>query len=133
MIRRTPLQRGTRGLRPVSAKRARLNKIYSALRKKFLEEHPLCQHWLAENGWEQSEQFGVVVFSNNTHGFGVPYTPHAMVLHFAAPMSCDIHHRRGRGKYLLDVSTWMAVSREGHDAIHRDPKTSYEKGYMLPR
>jgi hypothetical protein len=45
----------------------------------------------------------------------------------------EIHHKKGRGKYLLDTSTWMAVSSEGHRAIHADPKKSYAMGWMLPR
>ena len=45
----------------------------------------------------------------------------------------EVHHKRGRGKYLLDTTTWMAVSSENHKLIHANPKYSYEKGYMLPR
>ncbi len=49
------------------------------------------------------------------------------------PHSTQVHHKKGRGKFLLDVSTWMAVSDHGHKVIHHDTKTSYERGYMLPR
>lgn len=45
----------------------------------------------------------------------------------------DIHHKKGRGKYLLDESTWLAVSREGHRWIHDHPKQAAELGYILPR
>ncbi len=115
-----PKSRLTRGggIRPVSAKRAKLNKIYSALRKKFLAEHPLCQWWLSE-------------VKNIEIIRGYAFWPDGVRIKI--PESCDVHHKKGRGKYLLDVSTWMAVSRAGHDAIHADPKKSYEKGYMLPR
>lgn len=48
--------------------------------------------------------------------------------------STVIHHRRGRiGKNLLDQSTWMAVSREGHDTIHSNTGWAYMKGYMVNR
>ena len=30
----------------------------------------------------------------------------------------DVHHTKGRGQYLNDVSTWMAVCRHCHDYIH---------------
>lgn len=45
----------------------------------------------------------------------------------------QVHHRRGRGKFMLDVTTWLAVSDFGHKQIHDKPAYSYEKGYMLPR
>ena len=45
----------------------------------------------------------------------------------------EIHHRKGRGSFMLDTSTWYAVSHQGHLWIHSNPKYAYEKGYMLPR
>jgi hypothetical protein len=43
----------------------------------------------------------------------------------------DIHHKRGRyGTNFLDESTWLAVSREGHDWIHRFPKDARARGWM---
>jgi hypothetical protein len=41
----------------------------------------------------------------------------------------DVHHRRGRIAYLLDQSTWLAVSRQGHTYIEEHPKEAYEKGW----
>src|ERR1700761_5226874 len=32
--------------------------------------------------------------------------------------SVDLHHTKGRGKHLNDVSTWMAVCRYCHENIH---------------
>lgn len=49
------------------------------------------------------------------------------------PRATEIHHKKGRGKYLLDTSTWMALSQEGHRHIHNNPKEAYEKGWMLTR
>ena len=45
----------------------------------------------------------------------------------------DIHHMKGRGKYLLDESTWLAVSRYAHVWIHNNPKQARALGYILPR
>lgn len=42
----------------------------------------------------------------------------------------DVHHVFGRGKYLLDESTWLAVSREAHRKIHDNPKWAREMGYL---
>lgn len=32
-------------------------------------------------------------------------------------MTTDVHHRKGRGEYLLDQSTWLPVCRSCHDFI----------------
>src|SRR5690349_16730294 len=121
LIRRTPLQRGTRRLRPVSAKRIKINKIYSALRKKFLEDHPWDQVVILQLGYGETE----VLITGGKVSDGKNIT--------SIPRSTEIHHRKGRGKYLLDTSTWYAVSTKTHDWIHANPAESYEKGWMLPR
>lgn len=33
----------------------------------------------------------------------------------------DIHHKKGRGKYLLDTSTWLSVCRSCHMIIEANP------------
>lgn len=45
----------------------------------------------------------------------------------------EIHHMRGRGKYLNDTSTWLAVSRPGHEWIENNPKLSRERGFTKSR
>lgn len=45
----------------------------------------------------------------------------------------DIHHKKGRGKYLNDTSTWLAVSREGHTRIEMFPIEAKENGWSLRR
>ncbi len=121
-MKRTPLRRQ-------STKRRKLMHEYGKLRKQFLADHPYCQVWLLENGLTEEDIYGLGylcsskgrVFQDNDGNFhNVPY-------------SIEIHHRKGRGKYLLDTSTWCAVSREMHDRIHQNPKWAYEKGYLLNR
>lgn len=41
----------------------------------------------------------------------------------------DVHHKRGRGIYYLDVSTWLAVSRRAHTEINENPEWAIEMGY----
>ena len=127
--RRSGLKRQKNGLkgsrlRPVSKKRSKVNREYMALRLIFLRDHPYCEWWLMENHLPN-----ITFFHSYPYNIRVDY---GMPLD-RIPKATEIHHKRGRGRYLLDTSTWMAVSRAGHDAIHADPKTSYEKGYMLPR
>lgn len=45
----------------------------------------------------------------------------------------EVHHTfsgKDRAKYYLDVSTWLAVSRDGHNWIHANPKEARELGYL---
>lgn len=41
----------------------------------------------------------------------------------------DIHHKKGRGKYLLVVNTWMAVCRTCHDWIELHPVEATDLGF----
>lgn len=119
---KAPLRR-TR-LRRVSAKRAEQNKEYLRLRAAFLKEHPYCQIYLrvfalneadaiASNGWIGSEA-----------GLGGT---------IVVPRATDIHHTKGRGKYLLATATWMAASRWWHRWAHDNPQRAYELGIMQDR
>ena len=45
----------------------------------------------------------------------------------------EIHHTfcgKNRAKYYLDTTTWIAVSRDGHNWIHDNPKEAREKGLL---
>lgn len=44
----------------------------------------------------------------------------------------EIHHTNGReNDRLLDRSYWLAVSREGHQWIHNNPKKARELGWLI--
>lgn len=45
----------------------------------------------------------------------------------------DIHHTRGRGKYLLDTKTWLAVCRHCHKKITDYSAWAIENGYSYKR
>jgi hypothetical protein len=42
----------------------------------------------------------------------------------------EVHHTRGRGKYLNDVSTWLAVDSLCHAEIHQSPNEARKKGLL---
>ncbi len=45
----------------------------------------------------------------------------------------EIHHKysgKDRGKYFLDTTTWLAVSRYAHEWIHENSKEARELGYL---
>jgi len=45
----------------------------------------------------------------------------------------DIHHTKGRGKYHLDTSTWLAVCRNCHIWIENYPVHAKELGFSSDR
>jgi hypothetical protein len=47
--------------------------------------------------------------------------------------STDVHHKMGRGKYLLDETTWMPVCRTCHAQIENNPEWAKSMGYSLSR
>ena len=47
--------------------------------------------------------------------------------------STDVHHKKGRGKYYLDVSTWLSVCRSCHNWIEKNPVQAKELGFSINR
>ena len=45
----------------------------------------------------------------------------------------QVHHRKGRGKYLLDESTWTAICAACHTFVHAHPTWAYLNGLLLKR
>jgi hypothetical protein len=44
----------------------------------------------------------------------------------------EVHHTNGReNDRLLDRMYWLAVSREGHQWIHNNPKKAREQGWLI--
>ena len=50
---------------------------------------------------------------------------------FPSEMATQVHHRKGRGKFYLDVSTWLATSANGHQFIHDNPAIAREKRWLV--
>lgn len=45
----------------------------------------------------------------------------------------EVHHKIGRGIFLNDVTTWLAVSRPGHIYIEEHPEEAKFRGWSLSR
>jgi hypothetical protein len=45
----------------------------------------------------------------------------------------EVHHKRGRGKYHLDISTWLPVCRNCHTYIELNPEDAIELGFSEKR
>ena len=50
-----------------------------------------------------------------------------------AARASQVHHRRGRGARLLEVSWWLAVCAACHAEIHASPAWAYAAGYLVRR
>ena len=119
MKRKAPLKR-TR-LSPVSKKRKREMQVYNRLAKEIVEQFPLCQAWLiihsfdrvASDAWQELYRLNGSRPKTESPLHGLPAT---------CPLSTDCHHVRGRsGKYYLDKTYFMALSRVVHTWVHNNP------------
>lgn len=45
----------------------------------------------------------------------------------------EVHHKKGRGKYHLDTTTWLPVCRNCHNWIENNPAEAIELGFSQPR
>lgn len=57
----------------------------------------------------------------------------AKVNEYCSKVTSEPHHRKGRGKYLLDISTWLPVCRNCHTYIENFPNIAREKGWSESR
>lgn len=48
-------------------------------------------------------------------------------------ISTDVHHMQGRGKYTLDVTTWLSACRACHTYIENNPDVAKEYGFTKTR
>lgn len=91
------------GLKSVSSKRAKENRIYTERRKAFLIANPTC----------------------DAH--------HALVALDSCAPATEVHHMAGRGKNFLNEDTWLPVCQGCHLTIHAHPNTARELGFIAPR
>ena len=54
-------------------------------------------------------------------------------LHCCNGASTDVHHKKGRGKYHLVISTWLSVCRACHNYIEEHPEEAIELGFSEKR
>jgi hypothetical protein len=43
----------------------------------------------------------------------------------------DLHHKKGRGKFLCDKSSFMALCRPCHSKVHHEVGWARENGYII--
>lgn len=94
-------------LRKVSTKQAARLREYAKKRKVFLVTHPFCQ--FEETGKSAGTEYPIPCIAQAT----------------------DVHHRKRRGQFLCDESTFLATCRFHHAWIHDNVAESKERGYLL--
>ncbi len=94
----------TKAIKKVSTKQQLLNQAYFAQRKIYLKQHPKCEARITGK-W----------------------------MHDCTGLATDIHHKKGRGEYLLFEPSWMPVCRSCHQYIEINVEWAKEKGYSEDR
>lgn len=117
--RKTPLRASQTGLRRTplakcSPKHSRALRTYSKLRKEYLADNPMCEVGL-KTGW----------------GCGICFTAEGDCRMQTQP-SEEIHHTRGRGRNLNNVSTFLAVCKNCHRRLHHQPQWARLYGWLAP-
>jgi hypothetical protein len=72
-------------------------------------------------------------YSQLRRGFLTDYPMCQAALSKCTNQSTDVHHKKGRGKYHNDVSTWLSVCRNCHNWIELHPIEAQELGFTLKR
>ena len=54
-------------------------------------------------------------------------------IHQCSLHATDVHHKKGRGKYHLDTTTWLPVCRNCHNWIETNPADAIELGFSDSR
>lgn len=94
-------------VRKMGERRRGLQARYSSLRYLYLSKHRYCEARIACDEVVQDR-----------HGKRT-----------IRALATDIHHKRGRGRYYLDTTTWLAVCRACHMHIEAFPLEAYEHGW----
>lgn len=118
-----------KGIRRMSTKKALELKEYTRLRAEFMAARPVCEVWLKENGWDTLVDGDGNPTGEYFNGSNL-IVPAEHLLAIGAPRSEECHHREGRGKNYLNVSTWLAVSAEAHRRIHNRPGQARAAGWL---
>lgn len=108
-------------IKQLNPKRAEQKRKYAEAREGYLRLHPVCQIWICEKQYDESEV--VAAYNAGQRTFRGELMPQAT----------QIHHRNKRhGERLLDQRWWMAVCRANHERVEANKSWARDKGYLLP-
>tara|TARA_R110002051_G_scaffold158793_2_gene230142 strand:+ start:550 stop:813 length:264 start_codon:yes stop_codon:yes gene_type:complete len=72
-------------------------------------------------------------YSQLRRGFLTDYPMCQAALPECTNRSTDIHHKKGRGIYHNDITTWLSVCRTCHNWIELNPIDAQELGFSISR
>lgn len=85
---------------PRSSKKAKLDLAYTILRKKYLENKPMCEAHFPLICLQQANEIHHIYSGSN------------------------------RNQYFLDTTTWLSICRNCHSWIHNNPSKAREMNYL---
>lgn len=113
-----PKQERRKRILGISKRMAWKRGVYLKQRKAFLKANPCCHAC-----WAIMRQLSKEPDRKSL----------MLKLKWTAHPTTDIHHIRGRGKWMLDENYWVAVCRKAHDFIHDKPEIAREAGLLAKR
>lgn len=138
-MKRTPLKRGTKGLRRtgwlrrkkpmarVSERRRRQRAAYGPAEKAHLDAHPFCQLTIAYCRFDEAAVLrrGAGLNASNCQGL---FFQGVLI-----PIATEVHHRNKAREERLADPRWMAsASRRMHDWVENHKDQARAEGYLLP-
>lgn len=114
LLRKTPLKRSQQPLKRTAIKHKpdpKTGKFYSIKKKSVKQSKKDREYSKVRNEW--------IVFH--------PYCARC------SKESTDVHHKKGRGIYLMAVEYWVAVCRECHTWIENNPNEAKSLGFSINR
>lgn len=126
--RKTPLRRSKKPIRSATPKRQAQLRRYYVIRKVYLDDNPICEVWLRENGWQK---IGHHVYEKQDKARLLTRDAAGLIV-IGAPEATEVHHtNKRRGTMLLEQSHWLAVCRTNHDRIENNKGWARTAGFLL--
>lgn len=108
------MPKGYRKIPRVSNRRRKIFREYGKMRLEFLKDHPSILDDPNSSGTDKCQCC-------------------ILLKHRRIRRATQVHHRKGRGKYELVVSTWAGLCDWCHRFIHDHPAWAIERGLLINR
>lgn len=110
----------------------RLGYCKSCWSQKIPTKKPTLQKPIARRSSKQAKKEAAYMVIRNMYIKNHPMCE-AHIQGVCTQVSSDVHHKKGRGEYLLDDTTFLAVCRGCHQYIETNPTVAKELGFSINR
>lgn len=100
--------------------------------QKIPTKKPTLQKPIARRSSKQAKKEAAYMVIRNMYIKNHPMCE-AHIQGVCTQVSSDVHHKKGRGEYLLDDTTFLAVCRGCHQYIETNPTVAKELGFSINR